>query len=80
MRIIDVSVQSQKTRNLTFHGLRHTYVTLGLLAGISELEMRVLAGHKSIAMTDRYSHANQVIDFKLAGKKFEDSLHISDAI
>jgi integrase len=53
----------QKLRNLTFHSLRHTFVTLGRMAGISDLEIQALAGHTTSRMMMHYSHAGQVIDF-----------------
>jgi integrase len=64
-------VNEQRRRNLTFHGLRHTFVTLGRLAGISDLEIQALARHKSGAMMERYSHASQVLDFTAAREKLE---------
>jgi integrase len=67
-------VNEQKRRNLTFHGLRHTFITLGRLAGITDLEIRALAGHKSGAMTENYSHAAQVLDFTAAREKLEKAV------
>jgi integrase len=64
-------VNEQRRRNLTFHSLRHTFVTLGRLAGISDLEIQALARHKSGAMMERYSHAAQVLDFTAAREKME---------
>jgi integrase len=64
----------QRRRNLTFHGLRHTFVTLGRLAGISDLEIQALARHKSGAMMERYSHASQVLDFAAAREKLEKAI------
>jgi integrase len=64
-------VDEQMRRNLTFHGLRHTFITLGRLAGITDFEIQALAGHKSGAMMERYSHASQVLDFTAAGEKLE---------
>jgi integrase len=64
-------INEQAKRNLTFHGLRHTFVTLGRLAGISDLEIQALARHKSRRMMERYSHANQVLDFTDARNKLE---------
>jgi len=61
----------QVARNLTLHGLRHTFVTLGRLSGIPDLVIQALAGHKSSAMMEHYSHASQVIDFDEARKKLE---------
>jgi integrase len=67
-------VNEQWRRNLTFHGLRHTFVTLGRLAGISDLEIQALARHKSGAMMERYSHAAQVLDFAAAREKLEKAI------
>jgi hypothetical protein len=67
-------VNEQKRRNLTFHGLRHTFITLGRLAGISDLEIQALARHKSAAMMERYSHASQVLDFSAARDKLEKAI------
>jgi integrase len=72
----DDYVDKQKQRNLTFHGLRHTFVTLGRLAGISDIEIRALARHKSGAMTERYSHAGQVLDFEAAREKLERAVEL----
>jgi integrase len=67
-------VNEQKRRNLTFHGLRHTFITRGRLAGISDMEIQALAGHKSGAMMSRYSHAAQVLDFTAAREKLEKAI------
>jgi integrase len=66
----------QKRRNLTFHGLRHTFVTLGRLAGISDLEIQALAGHKSAAMMSRYSHADQVLDYTKIQNQMESAYEV----
>ena len=71
---IGISVDEQRRRNLTFHGLRHTFITLGRLAGITDLEIQALAGHKSGAMMERYSHAAQVLDFTAAREKLEKAI------
>jgi integrase len=70
----DGYVDEQQRRNLTFHSLRHTFVTLGRLAGISDLAIQALARHKSGAMMDRYSHAAQVLDFSSAKEKLEKAV------
>ena len=64
----------QKRRNLTFHCTRHTFITLGRLAGISDLEIQAMAGHKSGAMMENYSHAAQVLDFAAAREKLEKAV------
>ncbi|HNY21107.1 MAG TPA: site-specific integrase [Treponemataceae bacterium] len=68
---IEVTKEMQVARNLTLHGLRHTFVTLGRLSGIPDLVIQALAGHKSSAMMEHYSHASQVIDFDEARKRLE---------
>jgi integrase len=61
----------QQRRNLTFHGLRHSFITLGRLAGITDMEIQALAGHKDGRMMNRYSHASQVLDFQALKEKME---------
>src|SRR5437763_15361117 len=39
-----------------FHGLRHTYLTLGGRAGIDLRTLQELAGHSTPTLTARYSH------------------------
>jgi integrase len=67
-------VNEQRRRNLTFHGLRHTFITLGRLAGITDLEIQALAGHKSGTMMQRYSHPAQILDFTTAREKLEKAI------
>ena len=74
LNTIGIHEDEQKQRNLTFHGLRHTYVTLGRLAGISDMEIMALAGHKSGAMMENYSHAAQVLDYAAAREKLEKAV------
>ena len=74
LRAIGIQEDEQKQRNLTFNGLRHTYVTLGWLAGITDLEIQALAGHKSGAMMERYSPVRQVLDYTTAREKLEKAI------
>jgi integrase len=64
-------VNVQEERNLTLHGMRHEFVTLARLAGVTDMEVQALAGHKDARMMAQYSHANQVIDFTETKKKLE---------
>lgn len=68
---IGISQDAQKARNITFHGMRHTFVTLGRMSGIPDLVIQALAGHKTASMMQHYSHASQVINFDEARKKLE---------
>jgi len=72
---IGISLEEQKRRNLSFHSLRHTFVTIGRLKGISDLEIQALAGH-SAKMMERYSDHKEAIDIKGIGLKLEQSLLI----
>jgi integrase len=79
-------VNEQEQRNITMHSLRHTFITLGRLAGISDIEIQALAGHipgamnytpagyQPGAMMERYSHAAQVLDFAAAREKLEKAV------
>ena len=67
-------VNEQAARNLTFHSLRHTFVTLSRLAGINDLQVQALAGHKSAQMMDRYSHPRQVVEIDDCRRRLEGTL------
>ena len=51
--------------------MRHTFVTLARMAGVPDITVQALAGHKSAEMMNRYSHAAQVIDFEETWKRLE---------
>jgi integrase len=71
---IGLSAAKQKERVITCHSLRHTFVTLAQLAGIPDVVISALAGHKSVEVTKKvYSHVPQIIDFNDARKKIEGS-------
>jgi len=42
--------------NVTWHTLRHTFASRLVMAGVDLKTVQELMGHKSIAMTARYSH------------------------
>lgn len=71
LRAIGIPTAEQKERNIVFHSLRHCFVTLGRMSGLSDLVIMNLAGHKTPEMMARYSHAGQVIDFADAKMKLE---------
>ena len=86
LQSIGIDEETRKARNLTYHGLRHTFVTLGRLSGLNDFEIQTLARHKvkpvmeqndsgsyqaSGKMMERYSHGRQAIDFMEARKKLE---------
>jgi integrase len=73
---IGISEAEQKERFLTFHSMRHTFVTLAQLAGIPDVEIRALSGHKDAAVMAKYSHVPQVIDFDEARRKIEATVQV----
>jgi integrase len=68
---LGISAAQQRERFLTCHSLRHTFITLAQLSGISDVEIRALAGHKSEKVMNQYSHVPQVLDYNEARKKLE---------
>jgi integrase len=68
MDAVGVKLDARRERRISFHSLRHTYVSLGQLAGLPDFVMQKLARHKSASMTQHYTHAT-VVDFAEAQKK-----------
>jgi integrase len=66
-----VDDSEQRRRNITFHSLRHTFVSLARLAGVGDFQAQALAGHKSAAMMERYSHRSEVVEIAECGKIIE---------
>jgi integrase len=66
-----VDDSEQRRRNITFHSLRHTFVSLARLAGVGDFQAQALAGHKSAAMMERYSHRGEVVEIAECGKIIE---------
>ncbi|MFQ5658232.1 MAG: tyrosine-type recombinase/integrase [Candidatus Methylomirabilales bacterium] len=46
-------------KDFTFHGLRHTFCSRLVMAGVDIRTVQVLARHKEIRMTVRYAHLSQ---------------------
>lgn len=59
---IGISLEERKKRNITFHSWRHFYNSL-MRGKIHDAKLRQLTGHKTLAMTDHYTHFN-INDFK----------------
>jgi integrase len=71
LEAIGISQAERKRRNLTLHGLRHSFITLGRAAGISDLEIMALSGHHSLAMSYHYTHAGQALNIGKARRELE---------
>jgi integrase len=68
---IGISPEEQKRRNITPHSLRHSFISLARLAGVNDLTVQTLAGHKNLSMTDHYTHAAQAIDLTDTRKEID---------
>jgi integrase len=71
-KVPDGYTDDQKARNITFHSLRHTFVSIARLAGINDFLIQALVGHRSSQMMDRYSHPNQVVELDGCKKSLDD--------
>lgn len=47
---------TDRRQKVTFHTLRHTYASWAVMAGVPLYQVGKALGHKSTAMTERYSH------------------------
>ena len=71
LRAIGISDKQRAERNLCFHGLRHTFVSLTRAASVPDFIVQRMAGHKSMDMTNHYSHTEGIIDFAAAKASIE---------
>jgi integrase len=55
---ISEAEQSRERRFLDFHALRHTYITRLRSGDVPDWQIQRAAGHRSLAMTDHYTHAS----------------------
>jgi integrase len=59
---IGISFEEKQKRHLTFHSLRHTFVSLGRLSGMRDIELQGLTRHKNAATMFQYSHAEEMTE------------------
>jgi len=74
---IGISPDEQRKRNLTFHSLRHSFITLGRSDGISDLEIQAMAGHSDRKMMEHYTHAEKAINFYTVREKLEKAVGLA---
>lgn len=70
---IGIDEATRRQRRLVFHGLRHSFVSATRSAGVPDHIVRAMAGHSTLEMTDRYTHASTV-DFADARKRLESAM------
>jgi integrase len=56
MTTIGIPPEEQKKRNICFHSWRHFFNTIMRANNISDGKLQKLTGHKSMAMTEHYTH------------------------
>ena len=56
MDAIGINSTTRATRKLSFHSMRHSFVTRAREAGLSDFIVSALSGHKTTRMVEHYSH------------------------
>lgn len=59
---IGISKEERKERNITFHSWRHFFNSF-LRGRVNDVKIRKVTGHKTLAMTEHYTHFN-IDDFR----------------
>lgn len=62
----ETALKAAKLTDFHWHDLRHTCASYLAMSGVSQLEMAKLLGHKTLAMTMRYSHLSPQRTIELA--------------
>lgn len=76
LALAGIPIEKQKEIGCTLHSGRHSFITLGRQAGLSDSEVQALAGHHGDAIMNRYTHTSQVIDFAAASKKLNGMANV----
>ena len=66
-KAFETAVKRAGISDFRWHDLRHTYASHLAMAGVDLNTIRELLGHKSLAMTQRYSHLSKGHKAKAAG-------------
>jgi integrase len=70
---IGINPTERAKRRLSFHSLRHSFVSLSRMAGIPDFLVQRYARHRSAAMMERYSHT-EILDFEQAREKIGSAI------
>ena len=75
-KILEKIIKKYNLKRITFHGLRHTSISLQISSGIQSQIVSKRAGHSSVAVTDNiYSHFFKK-DLKKVANKIDSFLQI----
>lgn len=66
---IGIPEEDRVSRNITFHSLRHTFVSEAYKRGLSKFEVKALAGHLTDEMSQHYTHEAQAISIEQMKRK-----------
>lgn len=80
LKAIGIDAAERKRRNLVYHGLRHTFISLMQDAGLAQFIVAKLAGHKSISQTERYSNADGLVDFSQVADTMNEALKPAEVL
>lgn len=76
-RLWDKALKNASITNFRFHDCRHTFASYAIMSGMDLRTLQDILGHKTIAMTLRYSHLSQ--QHKMAAvQKMDQYLNNSD--
>lgn len=74
-KILEIIINKYNLKRITFHGLRHTSISLQISSGIQSQIVSKRAGHSSVAVTHNiYSHFFED-EFKDVANKMDNFLH-----
>lgn len=74
-KILDKIIKKHELKRISFHGLRHTSISLQISSGIQAQIISKRAGHSSVTVThNTYSHFFDN-EFKDVANKMDDFLH-----
>lgn len=76
-KILEKIIKKYNLKRITFHGLRHTSISLQIASGVQSQIVSKRAGHSSVAVTDKiYSHFFES-EFKDVANKMDSFLKLS---
>lgn len=82
-------VKSWSYEKITFHGLRHTYISIASLLGFNTSIVKKIVGHKFDSVTGGYTHAdceslripmNEIANYMIFGCKTSEDIDIKQVI
>jgi hypothetical protein len=68
---IGVTEERRKERNIVYHSLRHNFVTVCKLIGLTDTESMLLSRHKDIKVHRKYAEHTEALDLPQIGERFE---------